>query len=236
MINPSLLPVGDDDRGVHRTPFIVWTLLLINVAVFIYQISLSDNELTRFLYAYGAVPFELTNFEDIPPTIDYPVQVTILTSMFMHGGLLHIGANMLYLWIFGDNVEDALGHFAFLIFYLVCGLAAVFAQVAISADSATPIVGASGAIAGIMGAYLVMFPGGAVRVATFLGFIPILFRLPAIIVIGFWFLLQAFSGFASLGVENVEGGTAFFAHIGGFLAGMLLSWLLGGRGRSARRY
>jgi membrane associated rhomboid family serine protease len=146
--------------------------------------------------------------------------------MFLHGGFLHVGGNMLFLWIFGDNIEDVMGHVRFLLFYLLCGIAGGLAQVLIDRDSMVPVVGASGAISGVMGAYLLLFPRGMIRVATLLIIIPLIFRLPAIIVIGFWFVLQALSGYASLGMaQQVEGGTAFFAHIGGFVAGAVLVWL-----------
>ncbi|MFW6075437.1 MAG: rhomboid family intramembrane serine protease, partial [Chloroflexota bacterium] len=179
-----------------------------------------------------AIPYELTRLQDIPPTIDYPVLVTIFTSMFLHGGILHIGANMLFLWIFGDNIEDVMGHGKFLLFYLLCGIAAIAAQVAINPSSEVPIIGASGAISGVMGAYLVLFPGGLVRVAAIIWIIPLIFRLPAVIVIGMWFVIQIFSGFATLDVGSVQsGGTAYFAHIGGFLAGIVLVFVFADRTR-----
>ena len=175
----------------------------------------------------GAVPVELTTLTDLPPTINFPVWITALTSMFMHGGLLHLASNMLYLWIFGDNIEDVLGPVRFTIFYLLCGLGALAAQIAISPDSQTPIVGASGAIAGILGAYLVLFPHGRVDVVAFIVIIPLLLRLPALVVIGFWIVIQFISGLATLGpnVEETTGGVAYFAHIGGFVTGVVLIWL-----------
>src|SRR5690606_2740759 len=227
MIGGSMIPIGDDDTGIRRVHLIVILLLLANIGTFIYQLTLDQAELTRFVHAYGVVPYEITRLEDIPPLIDFPVLITLITSMFLHGGFLHIGGNMLFLWIFGDNIEDVMGHGRFLIFYLLCGIVAGLAQVMIDRDSMVPIIGASGAISGVMGAYLMLFPRGMVRVATLFVFIPIIFRMPAVIVIGFWFLIQAMSGYASLLTldQQVEGGTAFFAHIGGFIAGMFLVWL-----------
>ena len=148
--------------------------------------------------------------------------------MFMHAGWLHLGGNMLYLWIFGDNVEDRLGHAKFLIFYLLCGIAATYAQVLVNPNSNVPNLGASGAIAGVLGAYLIMFPGGSVRVMMGRGIIP----MPALVVIGFWFLLQVFSSF---GAANNEGGVAYMAHVGGFVAGLVLGLLFGGLQRPQLR-
>jgi membrane associated rhomboid family serine protease len=242
-----MIPIGDDNRGKHRPPVVVIILILINVAVFVYQLTLDSSgaagpacevmvaegrtgqgtELECFVYRYGARAYELTHMEDIAPAIGITIFATIFTSMFMHGGWLHIGGNMLYLWIFGDNVEDAMGHLRFLIFYLLTGVGAVGLQVAVDRNALVPMVGASGAIAGVLAAYLVLFPHGRVRVLVFLGFFVTVLALPALIVIGFWILLQFFSGFASLGPETrgTDGGVAYFAHIGGFLAGLALVFL-----------
>jgi membrane associated rhomboid family serine protease len=224
MIPTSLIPYSDDDSRQQRFHFVVLLLLLTNIVVFIYQISLGQEGMARFVFSYAAVPFQLTEYTDVPPTIDYPIWVTAFTSMFMHGGLLHIASNMLYLWVFGDNIEDAMGPGRFLLFYLLCGLGALAAQIAIDPGSQTPIVGASGAIAGILGAYLMLFPRGRVKVVTFIVIIPFFLRLPALIVIGFWIVIQFVSGWASIGpgVEEATGGVAYFAHIGGFLTGIIL--------------
>ncbi|CAN5207305.1 rhomboid family intramembrane serine protease [soil metagenome] len=226
MIPTSLIPYSDDDSRQQRFHFVVLLLLLTNIVVFIYQISLGQEGMARFVFSYAAVPFQLTEYTDVPPTIDYPIWVTAFTSMFMHGGLLHIASNMLYLWVFGDNIEDAMGPGRFLLFYLLCGLGALAAQIAIDPGSQTPIVGASGAIAGILGAYLMLFPRGRVKVVTFIVIIPFFLRLPALIVIGFWIVIQFVSGWASIGpgVEEATGGVAYFAHIGGFLTGIILVW------------
>jgi membrane associated rhomboid family serine protease len=151
--------------------------------------------------------------------------ITVFTSMFMHGGWLHLGGNMLYLWIFGDNVEDRFGHAKFTVFYLLCGIAATLAQVAFSAGSNVPNLGASGAIAGVLGAYLVLFPRGSVRVLMGRGVVP----MPALIVIGLWIVLQFISGIGSITQSAETGGVAYMAHIGGFVAGLVLTFLFGGR-------
>jgi len=234
MTGGALIPIGDDDSGVQRPHLVVAALLLANLAAFIYEITRPEGQLSRFILAWGARPAEITQMTDLPPEIGPPVFVTLITSMFLHGGFLHIGANMLFLWVFGDNIEDAMGHVRFLLFYLICGVAGGLAEIFIDSSSTVPIIGASGAISGVMGAYLVLFPRGMIRVATLIVIIPLIFRLPAVIVIGFWFVVQAMSGFASLDVESAQGGTAFFAHIGGFLAGVILVWLFADH-RSVRR-
>ncbi len=238
-----MIPIGDDNRGRRRRPIVVVTVLLINIAVFIYQVSLMLTDRTGaaceiapafpddigatplecFVLGYGVVPAELTNLTDLPPLIDLPIWATIFTSMFMHGDILHIASNMLFLWVFGDNIEDVMGHLKFLTFYLLSGVGAVALQVAIGPNSAIPMVGASGAISGILAAYLLTFPGGKVRVLVWFGFFVTVIMLPALIVIGMWILLQFINGFVSLGPETVQtSGVAYFAHIGGFLTGALL--------------
>jgi membrane associated rhomboid family serine protease len=226
MIPTSLIPVGDEDHPRKKFQFVVLTLLLINIGVFVYQVSLGEDGFARFVFQYGTVPHEITRFTDLPPTIDFPIWITLFTSMFIHGSLLHIGFNMLYLWIFGDNIESAMGHGRFILFYFICGLGALAAQIAINPGSEVPIVGASGAIAGVLGAYLVLFPGARVNVLAFIVIIPLLFRLPALIVIGFWIILQIISGLVVIGpaAEDAVGGVAYFAHIGGFVTGLVLVW------------
>jgi membrane associated rhomboid family serine protease len=204
-------------------------LILANVAVWIYEVILNSrggDELTRFIYSWGATPYELWHRQDILFPIDVPIYVTIFTSMFIHGGWLHIIGNMLFLWVFGDNVEDVMGRARFLLFYLLTGVGAVALQVVLSTDSQTPMVGASGAISGVMAAYLVLFPKGRVRVLVFLGIFVTVIALPAIIVIGFWIILQFINGAAALGPETAQtDGVAYFAHIGGFIAGLLLAFV-----------
>ena len=163
----------------------------------------------------------------------------VVTSIFLHGGWLHLIGNMLFLWIFGNNIEDRLGHLPFLLFYLAGGIAAALAQVAIDPDSTIPLIGASGAIAAILGAYLVFYPGARITSLVFLGFFYQVLNVPALVVLGYWFLLQLVDGFASLGADNAQGGVAFFAHIGGFVSGVVVALALRalglGEGRSGGR-
>lgn len=212
-----MIPIRDHAPS-RSVPVVTLIIIGLNVAVFIYQV-LFVRDLEGFFYSAGLVPCALTSQCGLIPNA-LPPLLTILTSMFMHAGWLHIGGNMLYLWIFGNNIEDAMGHLGYAIFYLLCGLAASLAQVAIGPSSTIVNVGASGAIAGVLGAYLLLFPRASVDTLLILGFLIRIVTLPALIVLGGWFVLQLFSGLASLGVET--GGVAFFAHIGGFVAGMIL--------------
>ncbi len=241
MITGALLPIGDDNRGVRRPSIVVKALVLLNVVIFIYMLTLDASAQLAFVHRWGTIPYEIINLTDISPEIGWPIPVTIITGMFLHGGLVHLAGNMLFLWIFGDNIEDVTGSFGFLVFYLLCGIGATFGQILVDTSSLTPIVGASGAISGVLGAYLLLFPRGLVRVATFFVFIPILFRLPALIVIGMWFIFQLFSGYVSIGITDVDGGVAYFAHIAGFIAGLILVWVFADRHaverhRAATRY
>jgi membrane associated rhomboid family serine protease len=221
-----MIPIGDYAGERPRFPYVNYALIAINVIVFVVELSKPDT----FISQWGAVPREIVQGTDLPPTIGLPIYVTLLTSVFLHAGWLHLGGNMLYLWIFGDNVENAFGPVKYLLFYLFCGVAANLAQIAVSTDSLIPSVGASGAIAGVMGAYLVMFPGATVRTIIFLGFFFTITYLPALLVIGVWFLLQLVNGVAALGPQTQqEGGTAFWAHIGGLVVGALLAFLFRGR-------
>lgn len=221
-----MLPIGDYAGQRRSFPIVNYGLIAANVLVFLYQLTLPARQLDIFVASWGAVPFEITHGVDRAPTIGLPIYVTLLTAMFIHGGWAHLLFNMLYLWIFGDNVENAFGSFKYLIFYLFCGIAASLAQIAISADSLVPTIGASGAIAGVMGAYLVMFPRARVRTLVILVIFITIVYLPAILVIGIWFLLQLSSGIGSLGVQTQQtGGVAVWAHVGGLVAGALLSFL-----------
>lgn len=231
-----VLPIGDENRPNRTTPIVVYSLIAINVLVFILQIMSGE----RFTMAYAAVPYELTHGVDLVEPVrltrnvvipqapgPYPIWLTVFTSMFMHGGYMHIGGNMLYLWIFGDNIEDNFGRVRFLIFYLLCGVAAMVAQVLLDPDSMIPTLGASGAIAGVLGAYLVMFPRNRIRVLTMFLIITVI-ELPAILVLGFWIVLQFISQIGSITEHTAQtggGGVAYMAHIGGFLVGMALSFL-----------
>jgi membrane associated rhomboid family serine protease len=207
-------------------------LIAANILVFVYQFSLGPAAET-FIRACGFLPAELVSGEDVGvPTCVSPTYLTILTSMFMHGGLLHIGSNMLYLWIFGNNVEDAMGGVRFLIFYVVSGIVAAVAQTVVTIMytpelAAIPNVGASGAVAGVLGAYLVLFPGARVRTLIALGFFWSTARIPALIVLGLWFVTQFFQGVGSLDpTAGAMSGVAFWAHIGGFVVGLALGKVL----------
>lgn len=208
-----MFPVGDDNSARRLTPVVTYALIALNVLFFLVELIGGD----AFIVAWSFVPSRFM----ADPAGDL---VTIFTSMFMHAGWVHIGGNMLYLWIFGDNVEDRFGHLRFLAFYLVCGIAATFAQLAFSLGSAIPNLGASGAIAGVLGAYVLLFPHR--RITVMLGYG--ITEMPALFVIGFWFVLQLFSGIGSLGATADTGGVAFMAHIGGFVAGFVLAFFLRG--------
>ncbi len=210
-----MLPL-QDVNPVYRRPYLTWALVAVNVLVFLYQNTLTQRELTVFVLSNGVIPYQVTQSFNLDAALD------IVRSMFIHGSWSHLIGNMVYLAIFGDNVEDRFGKLVFLPFYLVCGAAAAFTQALVDPQSQTPMVGASGAIAGVLGAYLVLYPGVRVRGLVFFGFFAQIAEVPALLVLGFWFVLQLFNGFLSLGVPF---GVAFFAHIGGFLAGMALGFL-----------
>ncbi len=212
-----MFPIGDENNGRRLTPFVNYTLIAINVLIFLYQITLPEFELREFIYRWGAIPKNISAGDDV---------WGLLSSMFLHGGWLHIGGNMLFLWVFGDNIEDTMGHTKYLLFYLLSGLAAGYTQVIFDSNSVVPLVGASGAIAGVLGAYLVLYPRGNIRTLVVLGFFVTVLLVPAWIMIGIWALLQFFNGFAAVGVATEDsGGVAYFAHIGGFVAGVILVWL-----------
>lgn len=209
-----MLPLGDDDSARRTVPLVTYALIALNVLFFLVELGGGD----AFIQKWAFVPTRfLAN-----PGADF---VTLFTSMFMHAGWVHLGGNMLYLWIFGDNVEDAFGHVKYLIFYLLCGLAATFAQLAFSTGSSVPNLGASGAIAGVLGSYILMFPGEQVKVLIGNG----VTQVSALIVIGGWIVLQFFSGVASIASTTDTGGVAFMAHIGGFIAGFVLTFFFRGR-------
>jgi membrane associated rhomboid family serine protease len=187
--------------------------------VFIYQISLPRDAAEQLIMRGGMIPSEISD------GLGLPEATSLLTSMFMHGGWFHLLGNMLYLWIFGDNIEEVMGAAPFFLFYLVAGIAAAFAQIAVYPTSTTPTIGASGAVAGVLGAYLLVFPHARVRTLLFVFRFIRLIELPATIVLGFWFVLQVFNGLASLGMM-ATGGVAWFAHIGGFVTGLFVGWRL----------
>jgi membrane associated rhomboid family serine protease len=208
-----MFPIGDDNSARRLQPLVTYALIAINILFFFFEFLGGD----AFIEAWSFVPSRFM----ADPLGD---AVTIFTSMFMHAGLVHIGGNMLYLWIFGDNVEDRFGHVRFLAFYLACGIAATFSQLAFSMGSNIPNLGASGAIAGVLGAYILLFPQRKVRVMIGNG----ITEMPSLVVIGLWFVLQLFSGVGSLGATADTGGVAFMAHIGGFVAGFVLAFFLRG--------
>jgi len=211
-----MLPLGDDNSGRTRAPLVTYAFVALNAIVFLVELSRGQP----FIEQWAFVPRRfLAN-----PGGD---AITILTSMFMHGGWAHLLGNMPYLWIFVDNVEDRFGPGTFLVFYLVCGVAATFAQMAFSLTSSIPNLGASGAIAGVLGAYLLLFPGRRVNVLMGRGVVP----MPALIVIGFWIVLQFVSGIGSIANTAEAGGVAYMAHIGGFIAGVVLAAVLRVMGR-----
>jgi membrane associated rhomboid family serine protease len=203
-----MFPLGDDNSRRRTVPGITYALIAVNIAIFLLELTFGD----QFIIDWSFIPvrFFANPFGDFP---------TLFTSMFLHGGWLHLLGNMLYLWIFGDNVEDSFGHGKFLIFYLFCGLGATFAQAAFNLGSDVPNLGASGAIAGVLGAYIVLFPRA--RVSVLMGFFVI--PLPALLVIGFWILLQFFSSVGSILGFSGDEGIAYMAHVGGFVIGLLIA-------------
>ncbi|HVP19462.1 MAG TPA: rhomboid family intramembrane serine protease [Spirochaetia bacterium] len=248
-----MIPIGDDNTERRSAPWITWTLIAVNVLVFVFFEGFGTNE--RFINAYSAVPLKVLTGRDIVtrdhvvldpntgqrvvvPGLQHtpiPTWLTILTSMFMHAGIAHIAGNMLYLFIFGDNVEDRLGHFRYLLFYLFCGVAASLSQISVTkltgGDMRVPSLGASGAIAGVLGGYLLLFPRNRVRVILF----RFITTVPAILAIGVWFLFQVVSEIGMLG-QDAGGGVAYAAHIGGFASGFITVKLWGaGRGRYGAR-
>ena len=233
------MPLGDDDLDRRTVPIVTYVLIGINVLVWLLELSQGD----KFINGYSTVPFEITHNKDLVgmqsiqaggqsfpiqlyagPT---PIYLTLLFSMFMHASWLHIGGNMLYLWIFGDNIEDRIGHAKFLVFYLICGLAASAAEIIFQPNSIIPSLGASGAIAGVLGAYLILFPTRQIRVLMARQIV----NMPAFIVLGLWIALQIFSQISVAGGQ--QGGVAYMAHIGGFIAGVALIFLFGGRRAAA---
>jgi membrane associated rhomboid family serine protease len=221
-----------DNNPTTITPYVTFGLIAANVLAFLYEASLPPQQLDLFFHLAAVVPRELTaSFAGIPVHQPVPEWATLITSQFLHGGLLHLGGNMLFLWIFGNNVEDKLGHFKYLLFYLSCGILASLTQWYFSQTSGIPSLGASGAIAGVMGAYILRFPQAEILGIVPLGIFFPTFRVPAYFFLGFWFIQQGFYGLASLdaptniGMES--GGIAYWAHAGGFIFGAILGPLLG---------
>lgn len=214
-----------DNNPTRITPYVTYGLIGANVFIFLFEMLLSPPALRQFMTTWGVVPAALTaSFQGDASMF---VWITLITSQFLHGGIFHIAGNMLYLWVFGNNIEDKMGHVRFIIFYLTCGILAALSQWFFAQNSTIPLVGASGAIAGIMGAYILRFPKSQI-----LTLIPILFyittiRIPAYVFLGFWFVQQALYSVVSLGVETDTGGVAYWAHAGGFVFGAVLGPVLG---------
>jgi membrane associated rhomboid family serine protease len=226
-----VFPISDNNP-TRITPVVTYALIGVNIFVFLYELSLTSSQLQQFFRLYALVPRELSaSLAGIPINQPFPEPLTLITSQFLHGGFLHIFGNMLFLWIFGNNIEDKLGHVKYLIFYLACGVLAALTQWFFSTQSGIPSLGASGAIAGIMGAYIIRFPNARVRTLVFLGPFIVFPEIPAIFFLGIWFLQQALYGIASLNVPtNIgmeSGGIAYWAHAGGFVFGAILGPLLG---------
>ncbi|HID95067.1 MAG TPA: rhomboid family intramembrane serine protease [Candidatus Latescibacteria bacterium] len=218
-----------DENPTRLFPFVTIGIIVTNVVIFLHQISLGIDGFHGFVLQMSVIPYELTHFVGLRPENPIPTFLTPITAMFTHGGFLHIAGNMLYLWIFGNNVEDILGHFRFTFFYIGCGIIATFFQILLQPNSTLPMVGASGAIAGVLGAYLIRFPGARIYTLFFFLFFIRIVRIPAVIVLGFWFLIQLTNAISSLGMSG--GGVAWFAHIGGFITGMIVMAKYRRRGR-----
>jgi membrane associated rhomboid family serine protease len=223
-----MLPIGDENIKGQGPAFVTISFIALNILAFFLEINQPDEAaLQSFVNAWGVVPREYTTGVDLPPGIPYPVWSTLFTSMFLHGGWGHLFGNMLFLWVFGDNVEHRIGHLRFFVFYLATGIAAALAHIFFNANSMIPTVGASGAISGVLGGYLLMFPRNRVYVLTWGGVATV----PAMFMLGLWIVIQFINGFGSVAVTpetgEESGGVAYLAHIGGFVAGMILAPLLG---------
>ena len=213
-----MIPLKDNIPS-SRIPLITIGLIIINVLVYLNQLTLPPRAAVRFVYLYGLIPVEISGGELL---VRHPVPLygTILTSMFVHGGLFHLAGNMLYLWIFGDNVEDRLGRVRYLLFYLLSGVGAAATQILSDPHSKIPMVGASGAISGVLGAYLLLYPHARVVTLVFFGWFVRVIEIRALFVLGFWILVQLASGLLTWGAQ--VGGVAWFAHVGGFVAGLVM--------------
>ena len=217
-----MFPIRDTQPSYSR-PIVTILIIVLNVIVFLYEFTLDEYSRNYFIANYGLIPARFH-------------ASAVITSMFLHGGWLHIIGNMWFLWIFGDNIEDVLGHAKYLVFYVLCGIAAGMTQTFFNAGSRLPMVGASGAIAGVMGAYLVKFPHSRIVTLVFVFFFITTIDVPAVLMLGYWFFIQIFNGIGNFGYSHLsQGGTAWFAHVGGFIAGILLVNLLGTREKYMRR-
>lgn len=223
-----MIPIGDDNAGRIRTPFVTYLLIALNVLVFLLELGQgTEAQLQNFFEKWSVVPREYAEQTDLPPGIPFPFWFTLFSSMFMHGGWMHLIGNMLYLWVFGDNIEDRWGHIKFLVIYLICGIVASFAHILFNLQSVIPSLGASGAISGVLGAYIVLYPRNRIRVLMGRGIV----HMPAMVVLGFWIVLQFINQLGQMGRTTETAGVAYWAHIGGFVAGVLFAFVLGGRQR-----
>ncbi len=225
-----MIPLKDDIPS-YSPPVVTVVLISINGLIFFYLSFLGEG-FQLALVKWGTIPFEVTHGVELTPELSFFAPLSLFSSMFLHGGFFHLAGNMLYLWIFGDNVEDQLGHVKFFIFYILCGLAASLLHIITAPNSKVPMVGASGAIAGVLGAYMIRFPRARILTLIFFGFFIRIVAVPALFVLGFWFILQLLYAFPSIG--STSGGVAWFAHVGGFLAGIVLFKLFSAF--SKRRY
>jgi membrane associated rhomboid family serine protease len=224
-----MIPIGDSTRR-HTFPYVNVGIIVASILVFVYELTLDAFEINDFFLDWGVIPAQLVDW--LGGSAGFEEPATVVTAMFIHGGWLHLIGNMLFLWVFGDNVEDAMGHGPYLLFYVLAGAGAAALQVYVDQDSLVPMVGASGAIAGVLGAYLVLYPRARVSVVIpwlwFFGAFPV----PAAFLIVFWFLLQLLNGVAAVGTATgVTEGVAFWAHVGGFLTGLALVWVFRRRRR-----
>ena len=225
-----MIPLRDANPS-HHAPVVTFALIAANCLAFFYQLSLSPAGFERLVFTLGMVPARVTALPTNPDIGLTGAFLPLFTSMFLHGGWLHLIGNMWFLWIFGDNIEDRLGHLRYLLFYLLCGLGAGVAHMLFNLNSTVPTIGASGAVAGVLGGYFLLFPGA--RVLTLVpAFFLFMVELPAYLILLYWFALQLFSGAISLGARGAEaGGVAWWAHIGGFVLGIVFVWVFGGRRR-----
>jgi len=215
-----MFPVSDEPK-TRTFPFVNVAIIIACVLVFLYELTLSEIDVNQFFFDYGVVPKQLVDWLQEPNGLEEPA--TVITSAFVHGGFLHLGGNMLYLWVFGDNVEDVLGHVVYVFFYVAAAIGAVAAQVLVDTNDLIPMVGASGAISGVMGGYFILYPTARVDVL----FVFYIFPIPAVVLIGFWFALQLLSGFATVGAaEGASEGVAVWAHVGGFVTGLAIVLLM----------
>ena len=215
-----MIPLKDENPA-QTIPVVNILLIFANMAIFLFQHFLASSDVQTLFLRLGFIPYELTRFVDQAPPALVPLPLTIFTAMFMHGGLVHLLSNMLFLWIFGDNVEDKLGHIKYFCFYVLCGVAGAIGHILTNPHSQVPSIGASGAIAGVMGAYMWLFPRARIVTLLILLIYVQVIKVPAIVMIGYWIFIQVLSGFGAWG-SRAGGGVAWFAHVGGFVAGLFI--------------